>query len=85
MVRCPPAAAAPAVLWYLRFCCYAHGLFDFLSFLDAMFMVCFICFRLCCYAHGFFDVFVYILCFHCYAHGCFLFFCVFLLLCSLVV
>ena len=81
MVRCAPAAAFPAVLWYLRFCCYAHELFDFCSFLDAMLMGFLICFRFCCYAHGFlmclYTCFVFaamlmgfliFLCFCCYAH-----------------
>ena len=82
MVRCSAAAAAaPAVLWSFRFCCYAHVFFDFLSFLDAMLMGFLICFRFCCYAHGFFDVFVHLLRFRCYAHGFFDLF-VFLLLCS---
>ena len=67
MVRCP-AAAAPVVIFPFRFCCYAHGFFDFLSFLDAMLMGFLIGFHFCCYAHGFFDVFVHLLCFHCYVH-----------------
>jgi len=73
MVRC---SAAPAVLWGFRFCCYAHGFFDRLSFFDAMLIGFLICFRFCCYAHGFFYVFVHLLCFHCYAYGFLLFFCV---------
>ena len=70
MVRCSAAAAAaaPAVICSFRFCCYAHGFFDFLSFLDAMLMGFLICFRFCCYAHGFFDVFVHLFRFRCYAH-----------------
>ena len=65
------------------FWCYAHGFFDFLSFLDAMLMGFLIGFHFCCYSHGFFDVFVHLLCFHCYAHG-FFDFSVILLVCSWV-
>ena len=85
MVRCAPAAAAaPAVLWSFRFCCYAHGFFDFLSFLDAMLMGFLIVFAFVVMLMGFlmclciFFVFIamlmgflILLCFCCYVHGFF--------------